>query len=77
VGRRIRAGPHPEPEIQTVSRILFVDEYNESAPYLEANSAEMLKKMSTFYGTRTFFNMFTVTLYFFLASNVFYPPHTN
>lgn len=53
--------------IQTVSHSLSVDECNESAPYLEANSADVLKNMSTFYGTRTFMKVFTVTPHFFLA----------
>jgi hypothetical protein len=44
-------GPIVSQRIQTVSHILFVDKCNESTPYLEANSAEMLKKMSTFCGT--------------------------
>jgi len=66
-------GPILSQRIQTVSHILFVGECNESAPYLEANSTEMLMKMSTVYGTRTFINVFTVTLYFCLASNILSP----
>ena len=49
-------GPILSRRIQTVSHILFADECNELAPYLDATSAEKLKKMSTFYGTRTFIN---------------------
>lgn len=41
-------GPILSQRIQTVSHILFVDECNESAPYLEANSAEMLRKYPPF-----------------------------